>query len=149
MAAFFGFFGVAIGLLRIFAAITPLSKQHKDNQTNVKKDLENWPFYTVLVPLYKESNIVPRLMQNLAAIDYPASTSKSIRRELGNIDKLAYLFLYARLEAAALRLPTSQKILLHKILREVQKYGHNLILKCPYFWFYDVLMKWTFIALLQ
>ncbi len=31
------------------------------------------PVYTVLVPCYREANVVPQLMANLAALDYPAA----------------------------------------------------------------------------
>lgn len=33
--------------------------------------IENWPFYTVLVPLFREANMVPQLMSALTEIDYP------------------------------------------------------------------------------
>jgi cellulose synthase/poly-beta-1,6-N-acetylglucosamine synthase-like glycosyltransferase len=31
----------------------------------------NWPFYTVLVPLYREARVVPQLLAALRALDYP------------------------------------------------------------------------------
>ena len=33
--------------------------------------IENWPFYTVLVPLFREANMVPQLMAALSELDYP------------------------------------------------------------------------------
>ena len=33
--------------------------------------IENWPFYTVLVPLFREANMVPQLMSALSELDYP------------------------------------------------------------------------------
>jgi cellulose synthase/poly-beta-1,6-N-acetylglucosamine synthase-like glycosyltransferase len=35
---------------------------------------EDVPLYSILVPLYREANIVPRLMQALMAIDYPRTS---------------------------------------------------------------------------
>ena len=32
---------------------------------------EDWPFYSVLVPLYRETSIVPILMRSLSQLDYP------------------------------------------------------------------------------
>jgi glycosyltransferase XagB len=34
-------------------------------------ELSQWPFYSVLVPLYREARVVPQLMQAMAALDYP------------------------------------------------------------------------------
>jgi len=33
--------------------------------------IEEWPFYTVLVPLFHEANMVPQLMDALSKLDYP------------------------------------------------------------------------------
>ncbi len=33
--------------------------------------IEDWPFYTVLVPLFREANMVPQLMSALSKFDYP------------------------------------------------------------------------------
>jgi len=30
-----------------------------------------WPVYTVLVPLYREANVVPQLAQAMRQLDYP------------------------------------------------------------------------------
>jgi glycosyltransferase XagB len=35
-------------------------------------ELPEWPFYSVLVPLYREARVVPQLMQAMAAMEYPA-----------------------------------------------------------------------------
>ena len=73
LAILIGTFGAIIGLLRLAATCMPLSPEHKPSKAiqTTKDPTEPWPFYTVLVPLYKEANIVPRLMKNLAEIDYP------------------------------------------------------------------------------
>ncbi len=36
-------------------------------------ELPEWPFYSVLVPLYREAAVVPQLMRAMASLDYPAS----------------------------------------------------------------------------
>ena len=74
LAGFVGLFGAGIGLMRLAAGFTPLAPAHiepKDKSIHLECGQDQWPFYTVLVPLYKESRIVPRLMQNLSEIDYP------------------------------------------------------------------------------
>jgi len=74
LAGLIGVFGAAIGLLRLAATFTPLKAEQKENHMrsgHTEPAIDPWPFYTVLVPIYKESRIVPRLMKNLAAIDYP------------------------------------------------------------------------------
>ena len=35
------------------------------------KPIKDWPFYTVLVPLFREANMVPQLMSALSELDYP------------------------------------------------------------------------------
>jgi cellulose synthase/poly-beta-1,6-N-acetylglucosamine synthase-like glycosyltransferase len=35
------------------------------------KASREWPAYTIAVPLYKEANVLPELVQNLEALDYP------------------------------------------------------------------------------
>ena len=73
LAGLIGVFGAVIGLLRLAATLLPLAKTHHPifgaNTDHNRPDI--WPRYSVLIPLYKESQIVPRLMENLAAIDYP------------------------------------------------------------------------------
>ena len=56
----------AIGLLRIASFFT-----YSDKQDFAVPELENWPHYTVLVPLYKESAICRQLVDALDALDYP------------------------------------------------------------------------------
>jgi len=74
LAGLIGIFGATIGLLRLAATFTPLPAEQKNDHTRLggtNRAIDPWPFYTVLVPIYKEARIVPRLMKNLAAIDYP------------------------------------------------------------------------------
>lgn len=73
LGGFIGIFGGLIGLLRLAATGLPLTPRHRPKiarDTN-KLSAYIWPRYSVLVPLYKEANVVPQLMKNLAAIDYP------------------------------------------------------------------------------
>lgn len=41
-------------------------------QPHARPFQEEWPLYTVLVPLYKEAAVVPSLVDGLARLDYPA-----------------------------------------------------------------------------
>ena len=70
LAGFIGIFGAIIGLMRLAATFTPLTSAHSLKNINAKA-LNIWPHYTVLVPLYKEDRVVPKLMQSLSALDYP------------------------------------------------------------------------------
>ncbi len=73
IAALIGGFGGLIGCLRLAAIISPLKTAHKPQITpNITAGtIGNWPHYSVLVPLYKEARVISKLMNNLAAIDYP------------------------------------------------------------------------------
>ncbi len=55
-----------IGLLRLASFFTYTARQDM-----AVPELENWPHYTVLVPLYKESAICRQLVEALDALDYP------------------------------------------------------------------------------
>ncbi|GHB20938.1 hypothetical protein GCM10007094_06250 [Pseudovibrio japonicus] len=55
-----------IGLLRLASFFT-----YSDRLDVAVPELENWPHYTVLVPLYKESAICRQLVEALDALDYP------------------------------------------------------------------------------
>ena len=44
----------------------------KKPQTSLDTDIIDWPFYTVLVPLYREAHMVETLMTGLSSLDYPA-----------------------------------------------------------------------------
>lgn len=57
---------VAYAALRLMACLTPKPCQPPINA------IGNWPFYTVLVPLFREDNMVAQLMAALSKIDYPA-----------------------------------------------------------------------------
>jgi len=104
LAGLVGLFGALIGLLRLAAICLPLAKNHQTvmMQERSQYGLGIWPRYSVLVPLYKEAQIVPQLMENLAAIDYPqdrleimmvceaddAATLKAVKRHIRTPFKL-------------------------------------------------------------
>jgi cellulose synthase/poly-beta-1,6-N-acetylglucosamine synthase-like glycosyltransferase len=47
-------------------------KNHVFKNDNLPKNLpRNWPTYTILVPLYKEANVMDELVKNLHNLDYP------------------------------------------------------------------------------
>lgn len=56
---------VAYACLRLMACLTP-----KPAAKDIS-EIGDWPFYTVLVPLFQEANMVAPLMSALAKIDYP------------------------------------------------------------------------------
>ena len=56
---------VIYAAIRLTACIAPKPKLEKS------EPIEEWPFYTVLVPLFRESNMVPQLMSALSMLDYP------------------------------------------------------------------------------
>jgi len=56
---------VAYACLRLMACATPKP------QEMVISTSDDWPFYTVLVPLFHEANMVGQLMSALAKLDYP------------------------------------------------------------------------------
>lgn len=65
-------------------------------------DIQDWPFYTVLVPLFREANMVPQLMSALAKLDYPSekleifmiceaidpATIAQVRKRIGGVFRL-------------------------------------------------------------
>jgi cellulose synthase/poly-beta-1,6-N-acetylglucosamine synthase-like glycosyltransferase len=63
----------------VFKVVTSLAGAEAEHAQSVSaKDLEeleerDLPFYTILVPVYKEANVVPALVENLRRLDYPAS----------------------------------------------------------------------------
>lgn len=73
LAGIIGVFGALIGSLRLAASGLPLKAAHKQKMIphTPPTNINIWPRYSVLVPLYKEAQVIPRLMTNLAAIDYP------------------------------------------------------------------------------
>ncbi len=54
--------------LRLLGCIIALRRTPR-----IYPDPDIWPFYTVLVPMRDEAHMVPRLMDGLAALDYPAA----------------------------------------------------------------------------
>jgi cellulose synthase/poly-beta-1,6-N-acetylglucosamine synthase-like glycosyltransferase len=55
----------------IYAALRLTACLAKKPETPKISPVESWPFYTVLVPLFREANMVPQLMAALSALDYP------------------------------------------------------------------------------
>ena len=45
---------------------------HRENTVRIADDDRTLPVYTILVPLYREANVLPRLVQALRHLDYPA-----------------------------------------------------------------------------
>jgi cellulose synthase/poly-beta-1,6-N-acetylglucosamine synthase-like glycosyltransferase len=88
---------VAYACLRLMACLTP--KPRCAVKAEGEAAIECWPFYTVLVPLFREANMVAPLISALAKIDYPADrleilmvceeidapTVKAVRSRIGGI----------------------------------------------------------------
>ena len=60
LTAFIAIISVIYAALRLTACLAQKPKPPK----NIS--IENWPFYTVLVPLFREANMVPQLMSALS-----------------------------------------------------------------------------------
>ncbi len=61
-----------VALLSVFYAALRLTAGFKQKPKNyLEKARKDWPLYTVLVPLFHEANMVPRLMGALSELDYP------------------------------------------------------------------------------
>ncbi len=60
----------SVCFFRVLALFRGGTTKHQDCSVLDLTD-EEWPIYTVLVPLYKEAGIVPHLVQRLRNIDYP------------------------------------------------------------------------------
>ncbi|RKQ69147.1 cellulose synthase/poly-beta-1,6-N-acetylglucosamine synthase-like glycosyltransferase [Litorimonas taeanensis] len=67
LSSLIAWISLAVAMLRIAAAINqkPKSRRYESPQ--------NYPKYSVLVPIFHEANMVESLMNNLAALDYPLS----------------------------------------------------------------------------
>ena len=65
LSSFIAAISVAYACLRFMACATSKPKAAAQD-----KDYD-WPFYTVLVPLFHEANMVPQLMAALSRLDYP------------------------------------------------------------------------------
>lgn len=55
----------------IYAALRFTACLIQKPKTSESTPVENWPFYTVLVPLFHEANMVSQLMSALSELDYP------------------------------------------------------------------------------
>jgi len=65
MTSLIAIISVIFAALRLTACLKP-----KPIASDISS-LEEWPFYTVLVPLFHEANMVPQLMAALSRLDYP------------------------------------------------------------------------------
>jgi len=65
LTGFIAVISVIYAALRFTACIAQKPKP-TDNEP-----IESWPYYTVLVPLFREANMVPQLMSALSELDYP------------------------------------------------------------------------------
>lgn len=59
---------LSVVTLRAFALSPPIRKREPPAVPD-----HDLPFYSVLVPLYREANMVPQLLDGLCALDYPAA----------------------------------------------------------------------------
>jgi len=55
----------------IYAALRLTACFAQKPNTSENEPIESWPFYTVLVPLFREANMVPQLMTALSELNYP------------------------------------------------------------------------------
>ncbi len=92
---------VAYACLRLMACLTPKPRRatEVENGAEDEAEIEDWPFYTVLVPLFREANMVAPLISALAKIDYPsdrleilmiceqidAPTVKAVKARIGGV----------------------------------------------------------------
>lgn len=65
LTGFIALISVIYAALRLTACLAPKPKPSES------EPIESWPFYTVLVPLFREANMVPQLMSALSELDYP------------------------------------------------------------------------------
>ena len=59
---------VGYACLRLMACLTPKPRPDADTPSTAP---QIWPYYTVLVPLYREAHMVQTLMDELSKLDYP------------------------------------------------------------------------------
>ncbi|HXR28213.1 MAG TPA: glycosyltransferase [Solirubrobacteraceae bacterium] len=57
---------------KLIACLVGVVRGPRVAQTGAERDDRRLPNYTVLVPVYREANVVGDLMRNLGALDYPA-----------------------------------------------------------------------------
>ncbi|HEY1837459.1 MAG TPA: hypothetical protein VGG36_07360 [Rhizomicrobium sp.] len=68
--AILGLWFVANALFRAWLVLMG-SRAIGMGETPRKQDRDDLPLYSILVPLYREANVVPRLIRALVALDYP------------------------------------------------------------------------------
>jgi cellulose synthase/poly-beta-1,6-N-acetylglucosamine synthase-like glycosyltransferase len=57
---------------KLVACLVGVASGARVTDTAAERDDRRLPLYTVLVPVYREANVIAELMRNLGAIDYPA-----------------------------------------------------------------------------
>jgi cellulose synthase/poly-beta-1,6-N-acetylglucosamine synthase-like glycosyltransferase len=57
---------------KLVACLVGVTRGPRTTYTAAERDDRRLPFYTVLVPVYREANVIGELMRNLGALDYPA-----------------------------------------------------------------------------
>lgn len=91
LTSFIAIMSVIYAALRLTACLVRKPKTLDDGT------IKDWPFYTVLVPLFHEANMVPGLMSALSKLDYPKekleilmiceavdpATIKEVRKRIG------------------------------------------------------------------
>ena len=74
------FMSLPLIALRVFAACDLLSGRKQQGPSPLPRiDDAELPIYTILVPLFREANVLAPLMQALARLDYPALGSKGTK----------------------------------------------------------------------
>ncbi len=63
---------LATVMFKLLACIVGVGFGARVTEASAERDDRRLPLYTVLVPVYREANVIGELMRNLAAIDYPA-----------------------------------------------------------------------------
>jgi cellulose synthase/poly-beta-1,6-N-acetylglucosamine synthase-like glycosyltransferase len=92
--------------LRLLAAIEVLRQPGMANKRSVRRTPDQrLPTYTILVPMYEESEVLPALVQSLAVLDYP-------RDRLDIVLVLEARDATTRAAVAKLRLPPHMRIVL-------------------------------------
>jgi len=90
---------IIAGLSVVYACLRFMASATAKPKPSEAADPDVWPFYTVLIPLFHEANMVPQLMAALAKLDYPSNkleifmiceaidpkTIAAVRRRIGGI----------------------------------------------------------------
>jgi cellulose synthase/poly-beta-1,6-N-acetylglucosamine synthase-like glycosyltransferase len=69
-ALYFGHFMMTLGLSCL--TLQRSTEEEIDEQIVSALQTADWPYYTILCPLYKEARVVPQFVRAMQALDYPA-----------------------------------------------------------------------------